>query len=212
VATKAKSARKDKGVLLENLGHEEWLVPAVMDDRAKEDPMAARETQGRRESQAILAQPVLQVRKTVKLGSATKKKEVCTGTGSEQKCSIFTVPVRRVACGSQATPVKWGINTLPTSELSINGQIEATGNVHAKTMMVERQETVLGEGEDMSPDDFGKLITGSNVDLGRIAVEMHKQVHTHKSKIARLEALVAKQTAVLSNIASRLSLELGEFE
>jgi hypothetical protein len=106
--------------------------------------------------------------------------------------------------------VKWGINTLPTSELSINGQIEATGNVQAKTMMVERQETMLGEGEDMSPDDFGKLISGSSVDLGRIAVEMHKQVHTHKSKISRLEKLVAKQTAILQNMASRFSMQLED--
>lgn len=137
---------------------------------------------------------------------SNEKKVVCSGSGPTKKCSTYTVPVRRVACGSQATPVKWGINTLPTAELSINGQIQATGNVHAKTMMVERQETELGEGEDMSPDDFHQLISGSNVDLGKVAVEMHKQVHTHKSKIARLEKLVAKQTAILSNMASRLSM------
>ena len=116
------------------------------------------------------------------------------------------VPVRRVTCGSQATPIKWGINTLPTAELSINGQIEATGNVHAKTMMVERQETELGEGEDMSPDQFRDIIGSNQVDLGRVAIEMHKQVHTHKSKISRLEQLVAKQTSILNSMASRLSM------
>lgn len=120
------------------------------------------------------------------------------------------MPVRRVACGSEATPVKWGINTLPTAELSIAGEIQATGNVHAKTMMVERQETELGEGEDMSPDQFSQLVDGDNVDVGKLAVEMHKQVHMHKNKISRLEALVKKQTAILSNLASRLSMELDE--
>jgi len=137
---------------------------------------------------------------------SNEKKVVCSGSGTNKKCSEYTVPVRRVACGSQATPVKWGINTLPTAELSINGEIQATGNVHAKTMMVERQDTMLGEGEDMSPDDFQNLVDGHNVDLGRVAVEMHKQVHMHKSKISRLEKLVAKQTAILSNMASRLSM------
>jgi len=115
-----------------------------------------------------------------------------------------------VACGSQATPVKWGINTLPTSELSINGEIEATGNVHAKTMMVERQDTMLGEGEDMTPDEFKGLIGGGNVDLGKIAVEMHKQVHTHKSKIDRLEGLVAKQTKIMQRMATQMSMEMED--
>jgi len=110
-----------------------------------------------------------------------------------------------MTCGSQATPVKWGINTLPTAELSIQGEIQASGNVQAKTMMVERQETDLGEGAELSPEAFRGLIAGGSVDLGRVAVEMHKQVHYHKSKIARLERLVAKQTAILSSLASRLS-------
>lgn len=102
--------------------------------------------------------------------------------------------------------MKWGINTLPTSELSINGEIQATGNVHAKTMMLERQETMLGEGNDMSEEEFGNLVQGKDVDVGRLAVEMHKQVHMHKSKISRLEQLVAKQTKVLSSMAGRLSM------
>lgn len=136
---------------------------------------------------------------------ANEKKVQCSGTGASKKCSTFTVPVRRVTCGSAATPVKWGINTLPTAALSINGEVEASGNVKAKTMMVERQSTMLGDGVDMAPEDFAKLATGSSVDLGQIAVEMHKQVHFHKHKIARLEKLVAKQTAILSNMASRLS-------
>lgn len=148
--------------------------------------------------------------KNCETGVANKKKEVCSGTGATKKCSTYTVPVRRVACGSQATPIKWGINTLPTAELSISGEIQATGNVHAKTMMVERQETMLGEGEDMSPEQFGDLVSGENVDLGKVAIEMHKQVHTHKSKIARLEALVQKHTAILQSLASRMSMEIEQ--
>jgi hypothetical protein len=101
--------------------------------------------------------------------------------------------------------VKWGINALPTAELTINGQVQATGNVHARTMMVERQETDLGESSELTPDAFKGLISGGSVDLGRVAVEMHKQVHFHKNKIARLEKLVAKQTAILSSLATRLS-------
>lgn len=136
---------------------------------------------------------------------SNEKKVVCQGEGAAKKCSTYTVPVRRITCGSQATPVKMGINTLPTAELSIQGQIMASGNVQAKTMMVERQETDLGESSELSPDAFKALISGNNVDLGHVAVEMHKQVHFHKNKIARLEKLVAKQTAILSSLATRLS-------
>jgi len=136
---------------------------------------------------------------------SSEKKVICSGSGANQKCSNFNVPVRRVTCGDKATPVKWGINTLPTSELSIAGSMDATGDVRGKTMMVERQETMLGESQDMSPEQFKGLVSGSSVDLGRVAVEMHKQVHFHKNKISRLEKLVAKQTAILSSMASRLS-------
>jgi len=72
-------------------------------------------------------------------------------------------------------------------------------------MMVERQETELGESAEMSPEKFQGLVAGSSVDLGKLAVEMHKQVHFHKHKISRLEKLVAKQTAILQSMASRLT-------
>jgi hypothetical protein len=136
---------------------------------------------------------------------SNQKKVVCSGSGAGKKCSTYTVPVRRVTCGSQATPVQWGINTLPNAALSINGQVEASGEVKAKTMMVERQETMLGEGADMNPEQFKNLVSGNTVDLGKVAIEMHKQVHFHKHKIARLEKLVAKQTAILSSMAQRMS-------
>lgn len=111
--------------------------------------------------------------------------------------------MRHVACGSDATPIMWGINTLPKAELSIEGKIEATGNVAAKTMLVERQETMdLGESDDMSPEDFSKLVSGQKVDLGVLAVEMHRQVHTHKSKISQLEKMVEKLSARLEEMAT----------
>merc|ERR1712216_572440 len=108
--------------------------------------------------------------KNCETGVSSEKKVICSGSGANQKCSNFNVPVRRVTCGDKATPVKWGINTLPTSELSIAGSMDATGDVRGKTMMVERQETMLGESQDMSPEQFKGLVSGSSVDLGRVAV------------------------------------------
>ena len=131
--------------------------------------------------------------KNCETGVSNEERRVCTGEGGFRKCTTYTVPVRHVACGSAATPVMWGINTLPKAELSIDGQIQATGNVEAQTMMVEKQDTMdLGESVDMSPDEFQGLIKGKKVDLGKLAVEMHRQVHTHKSKISKLESMVAK--------------------
>jgi len=131
--------------------------------------------------------------KNCETGVSNEERRVCTGEGGLRKCTTYTVPVRHVACGSAATPVMWGINTLPTAELSIDGAIQASGQVQGQTMLVERQETMdLGESADMSEGQFAGLVKGKQVDLGKLAVEMHRQVHTHRSKISSLESKVAK--------------------
>jgi len=131
-------------------------------------------------------------------------KEVCIGEGSDKKCQNANVPVRKITCGSKNTPVLWGINMLPTAELSIQGSISATGPIKSSGMTVNKPERMLGEDDEMSTDEFKKLVSGSTVDLGRVTIEMHNQVHLHKEKIARLEALIAKQTKVLSSMQSRI--------
>jgi len=100
--------------------------------------------------------------------------------------------------------VRWGINTLPTAALSIDGRIDATGDVLAKTMVVERANTMdLGESADMSSDEFAKLVSGKKVDLGMLAVEMHRQVHTHKQKIANLDQMMKKLWDKMEEMESR---------
>lgn len=142
--------------------------------------------------------------KNCETGVSNEERRVCTGEGGLRKCTTYTVPVRHVACGSAATPVMWGINTLPKAELSIDGAIQATGAVQGQTMMVERQEdTDLGESADMSSEEFAGLVKGKHVDLGKLAVAMHGQVHTHRSKISKLEATVAKLMEKMEALEAR---------
>jgi hypothetical protein len=68
--------------------------------------------------------------------------------------------------------------------------------------MVPKPKARLGESQEMSADAFAKLLQSDSIDLGALAIELHKQVHHHKNKIDRLEGLVAKQTAILQSLAA----------